>query len=186
MKKLLTHLSLLAASAALLAACQSTPLDTDTKPATPTTTTTTTTPPTDTGTTKTMPTTRTDGNARGLHPLKDPANILSKRSVYFDYDSNVVRDEFRSMLQAHAKYLLENGDRKIRIEGNTDERGTREYNLALGSRRGDAIKKVLNVLGVPESRIEVVSLGKEKPKATSSDEAGWAENRRGDIAYDGE
>jgi peptidoglycan-associated lipoprotein len=184
MKKLLTHLSLFVASAALLAACQSTPLDTD-KPATPTTTTTTTTPPPDTGT-KTMPTTKTDSNARGLHPLKDPANILSKRSVYFDYDSNVVRDEFRAMLQAHAKYLIENGNRKIRIEGNTDERGTREYNLALGSRRGDAIKKVLNVLGVPESRIEVVSLGKEKPKATGSDEASWAENRRGDIVYDGE
>lgn len=118
-----------------------------------------------------------------LDPLNDPKGVLAKRSVYFDYDSYVVKDEFKSLIEAHAKYLVGKKDRKILIQGNTDERGGREYNLALGQKRAEAVRKALSLLGVPEAQMEAVSLGKEKPKATGSDEASWAENRRSDIVY---
>ena len=116
-----------------------------------------------------------------VDPLTQGA--LAKRSVYFDYDSYVVKDEFKPVVEAHAKYLVANKNRSILIQGNTDERGGREYNLALGQKRAEAVRKSLNLLGVSESQIEAVSLGKEKPKATGSDEASWAENRRSDILY---
>ena len=116
-------------------------------------------------------------------PLNDPKGILAKRSVYFDYDSYVVKDEFKPVVDAHANYLTSHHDRKIVIQGNTDERGGREYNLALGQKRAEAVRKSLSLLGVPDSQMEAVSFGKEKPKATGSDEASWAENRRADIAY---
>ena len=119
-------------------------------------------------------------------PLKDPANILSKRSVYFDYDSNAVKDEYRPVISAHAKYLSQNRSRRVRIEGNTDERGSREYNLALGQRRADAVKQMMELSGASGSQIETLSFGEEKPKATGSDESSWAENRRADIRYQGE
>jgi peptidoglycan-associated lipoprotein len=183
MKNILIKLALVAAAMAVLAGCPSTPLNTDSNPdATKKADPVKVDPPknTDTGGVKTTPPV-----AKAIAPHLDPSHPLNKeRSVYFDLDSNVVKDEYRSMLQAHAKYLVENPSLKIRVEGNTDERGTREYNLALGSRRGDAVKKVLNVLGVGESRIEVVSFGKEKPKAQGSDESSWAQNRRADIAYE--
>ncbi|MDO9191383.1 MAG: peptidoglycan-associated lipoprotein Pal [Undibacterium sp.] len=118
-----------------------------------------------------------------VDPLNDPKGILAKRSVYFDYDSYVVKDEFKSLIEAHAKYLVANKGRKILIQGNTDERGGREYNLALGQKRAEAVRKSLALLSVPETQVEAVSLGKEKPKATGSDEASWAENRRSDIVY---
>ena len=120
------------------------------------------------------------------NPLTDPNNVLSKRSVYFDFDSNAVKDEYRNMIQAHARYLNDNRSRNIRIEGNCDERGSREYNLALGQRRAEAVKKVMTVLGVGDNRIETVSYGEEKPKNPGHDEAAWAENRRADIRYAGE
>ena len=120
------------------------------------------------------------------NPLTDPRNILSKRSVYFDFDSNVVKDEFRPVVQAHARYMVDKKDAKVRIEGNCDERGSREYNLALGQRRAEAVKRVMTVLGVQEGRIETVSFGEEKPAAAGHDEAAWAQNRRGDIKYAGE
>jgi len=116
-------------------------------------------------------------------PLKDPKNILSQRSVFFDFDSFVVKDEFRPLVTAHSKYLSDNRGRKIVIQGNTDERGSREYNLALGQKRSEAVRKSLAALGVAEAQVEAVSLGEEKPKATGSDEAAWAENRRADIVY---
>lgn len=124
--------------------------------------------------------------AIAANPLTDPKNILSKRSVYFDFDSNVVKDEFRPIVQAHARYLVEKKDARIRVEGNCDERGSREYNLALGQRRAEAVKRVMTVLGVQEGRIETVSFGEEKPAAAGHDEAAWAQNRRGDIKYAGE
>lgn len=119
-------------------------------------------------------------------PLKDPANILSKRSVYFDYDSSMVKDEFRPVVSAHAKYLGQNRARRARIEGHTDERGSREYNLALGQRRAEAVKQMMQLLGASPDQIETISLGEEKPKAPGHDEAAWAENRRADIRYQGE
>jgi peptidoglycan-associated lipoprotein len=122
----------------------------------------------------------------GGNPLRDPNNILSKRSVYFDYDSNAVRDEFRGLVQAHSRYMNDKRDSRVRIEGNCDERGSREYNLALGQRRAEAVKKVMTVLGVGDSRIETTSFGEEKPVATGHDEQAWAQNRRADIKYSGE
>ncbi len=120
------------------------------------------------------------------NPLKDPANILSKRSVYFDYDSNLVKDEFKPLVTSHARYLSQNRAAQMRIEGNADDRGSREYNLALGQRRAEAVKQMLQLLGAQPSQIEAVSFGEEKPKATGQDEASWAENRRADIRYQGE
>jgi peptidoglycan-associated lipoprotein len=120
------------------------------------------------------------------NPLKDPSNILSKRSVYFDYDSNVVKDEYRGMVQAHSRYMGDKRDSKIRIEGNCDERGSREYNLALGQRRAESVKKMMTVLGVSDGRIETISYGEEKPVAPGHDEQAWAQNRRADIKYSGE
>ncbi|HYD97178.1 MAG TPA: peptidoglycan-associated lipoprotein Pal [Noviherbaspirillum sp.] len=119
----------------------------------------------------------------GTDPLNDPKGILAKRSVYFDYDSFIVKDEFKPVVEAHAKYLGSNKGRKIIIQGNTDERGGREYNLALGQKRAEAVRKSLSLLGVPDAQMEAVSFGEEKPKANGSDEAAWAENRRADIAY---
>jgi peptidoglycan-associated lipoprotein len=116
-------------------------------------------------------------------PLNDPASILAKRSVYFDIDSYVVKDEFKPVVEAHAKYLIAHPDRKVIIQGNTDERGGSEYNLALGQKRAEAVRRALALLGVPDSQMEAVSFGKEKPKATGSNDAAWAENRRSDIAY---
>jgi peptidoglycan-associated lipoprotein len=116
-------------------------------------------------------------------PLNDPNSPLAKRSVYFDFDSYSVKSDYQSLLQAHSQYLGANKGRKILIQGNTDERGTSEYNLALGQKRAEAVRRSLSSLGVPESQMEAVSLGKEKPKATGHDEASWAENRRADIAY---
>ena len=116
-------------------------------------------------------------------PWNDPKSPLFKRSVYFDFDSYAVKAEYQATLQAHANYLKANKDRKIKIEGNTDERGTTEYNLALGQRRSEAVRKSLSLLGVSDSQMEAISFGKEKPKAEGSNEAAWQENRRADIAY---
>ena len=118
-----------------------------------------------------------------LDPLNDPKGVLALRSVYFDFDSYVVRDADKSVVDNHSQYLNKNKTRKILIQGNTDERGGSEYNLALGQKRAEAVRKSLGALGVAESQMEAVSLGKEKPKASGSNEAAWAENRRADIVY---
>lgn len=117
--------------------------------------------------------------------LKDPASLLSKRSVYYDFDMYSIREEYQPIVEAHAKFLREHKDLRIRVEGNCDERGSREYNLALGQRRADAIKRAMTLLGVPAKQIETVSFGAEKPKMPGSSEEAWAENRRSDIVYVG-
>lgn len=118
--------------------------------------------------------------------LKDPNSVLSKRSIFFDLDSFSVKDEFKPLLEAHARYLRENPSAKMLIQGNTDERGGREYNLALGQKRADAVKKMLSLLGAKDTQMEAVSLGEEKPRALGSDEEAYAQNRRGDLLYSGE
>ena len=118
--------------------------------------------------------------------LTDPKSILSKRSVYFDYDKYDVKTEYTELVTAHAKFLAGNRQFKMLVQGNTDDRGSREYNLALGQKRADALKKMLTVLGAREDQVESVSLGEEKPKNEGQNEAAWAENRRGDILYQGE
>jgi len=110
-----------------------------------------------------------------------PANVA--RLVYFDYDSYVIKPEFQSLIEAHARFLKANNGRRVNIEGHTDERGGREYNLALGQRRSEAVRRALGLLGVPDSQVEAVSFGKEKPVAMGSDEASWAKNRRAEIVY---
>jgi peptidoglycan-associated lipoprotein len=121
--------------------------------------------------------------SRSADPLNDPASPLSRRSIYFDFDSFVIRDEFRPVLEAHAGFLLANPSRRIVIQGNTDERGSREYNIALGQKRAEAVRRALATLGVPEAQAEAVSFGEERPKSTGTDESAFAENRRADIVY---
>jgi peptidoglycan-associated lipoprotein len=118
-----------------------------------------------------------------VDPLNDPKGVLAKRSVYFDYDSYAVREDGKSVVENHSSYLNKNKSRKILIQGNTDERGGTEYNLALGQKRAEAVRRSMASLGVAESQLEAVSLGEEKPKASGSNEAAWAENRRADIVY---
>ena len=121
-----------------------------------------------------------------LDPL-NPASMLNKqRSVFYDYDSVVVKDEYKPLVSAHARYLSANRAQKITIEGNTDERGSREYNIALGQRRADSVKQMMILLGVQEAQIESVSLGEEKPRAQGHDDAAYSENRRSDIRYAGD
>jgi peptidoglycan-associated lipoprotein len=110
-----------------------------------------------------------------------PINVA--RLIYFDYDSYVIKPEFQSMLESHARFLKANTRRKVSIEGHTDERGGREYNLALGQRRSEAVRRALGLLGVPDTQVEAVSFGKEKPVALGSNEAAWAQNRRAEIVY---
>jgi len=120
-----------------------------------------------------------------VDPLNDPNSALAKRSIYFDFDSYTVKPEYAALSSAHANYLVSHTSRTVVIQGNTDSRGGREYNLALGQKRAEAEQKALAALGVPTARMEVVSFGKEKPKATGENEAAWAENRRADIVYGG-
>jgi peptidoglycan-associated lipoprotein len=116
-------------------------------------------------------------------PLNDPANILAKRSVYFPFDVSAVQEADKPAVLAHAKYLNEHQDRKVRVEGNCDERGSKEYNLALGQRRAESVKKMLVLGGAKSSQIETVSYGEEKPRCTEHNEACWKQNRRSDIKY---
>lgn len=118
-----------------------------------------------------------------VDPLNDPKGVLANRSVYFDFDSFVVRDDGKPVVENHSGYLNKNKQRKVLVQGNTDERGGTEYNLALGQKRAEAVRKAMNAMGVADGQIEAVSLGKEKPKAQGHDEAAWAENRRADIVY---
>ena len=126
------------------------------------------------------------GRSGGRSILTDPSSILSKRSIYFDFDRYDVRDEFKPLVEAHARYLRDNKQAKMLVQGNTDERGSREYNLALGQKRSEAVKRMLLLLGAREDQVEAVSLGEEKPKAEGHTEEAWAQNRRGDILYQGE
>ena len=123
------------------------------------------------------------GNDPSKDPFNDPNNPLSRRSIFFDFDSFVVRDDFRPVLEAHARFLVSNPTRKIVLQGNTDDRGSREYNIALGQKRADAVRRAMVALGVAENQMEAVSFGEERPKNSGSDESAYAENRRVDIAY---
>ena len=115
-----------------------------------------------------------------------PNDMLSKRSIYYDFGKFDIKDEYRGIVEVHAKYLRENPGSKMLVEGNADERGSREYNIGLGQRRADGLKKTLLLLGAKEAQIESVSLGEEKPLCTDHAEDCWWKNRRGDIRYSGE
>ena len=123
-------------------------------------------------------------DASGLpRELTDPNSPLSKRSIYFDVDKYEVKGDYQALVAAHAKYLVANRGFKVLIQGNTDETGSREYNLSLGQKRADAVKRALVLLGAREDQVESVSLGEEKPKNPGHDESAYAENRRADVLY---
>ncbi len=104
-----------------------------------------------------------------------------QRIVYFDFDSFVIRDDYKPMIEAHARVLQINANKRMVIEGHTDERGGREYNLALGQKRAEAVLRSLALLGVPEARLEAVSFGQERPAVQGSGESAWAQNRRAEL-----
>ena len=110
-----------------------------------------------------------------------PANVA--RLVYFDYDSYEIKPQFQSIIDAHARFLRANPQRRVSLEGHTDERGGREYNLALGQKRSEAVRRALGLLGVKDGQLEAVSFGKEKPAVQGNDESAWSQNRRVEITY---
>lgn len=118
--------------------------------------------------------------------LNDPNSILYQRSVYYDYDSYTVKSEYRELVLSHARFLRDNPDASVILQGNTDDRGSREYNLALGQRRADSVRNMMTLAGARDSQIEAVSLGEEKPRALGHGESAWSQNRRTDILYRGE
>ena len=122
--------------------------------------------------------------ARPVQPA--PQIDISKRSVFYEYDKYDIKDEYRPVLQAHGKYLAENRGKKMLIQGNCDERGSREYNIALGQRRAEGVKRMLVLMGATETQVEPVSLGEEKPRCTDHNEGCWSQNRRSDMLYGGE
>ena len=109
--------------------------------------------------------------------------VPAQRSVYYDYDRFDVKSEYQPAIEAHGRYLREHSGARLTIEGNGDERGSREYNLALGQRRAEAVRQMLRLWGATDEQVEAVSFGEEKPKALGHDEASWAENRRSDVVY---
>ncbi len=121
--------------------------------------------------------------AVAVDPLDDATSILAKRSVYYPLDVDTVQAADKPAVEAHAKYLADHASRKVRLEGNCDERGSNEYNLALGQRRADGVKKMLELGGAQAAQLESVSYGEEKPKGTAHDEASWSQNRRTDLNY---
>jgi len=121
-----------------------------------------------------------------LASLRDPNNILSKRSIYFDYDKDVVKSEYKDLLAAHAKYVASHPKAKMTLTGNTDDRGSREYNISLGQKRSVSVKKSMNVLGAQDAQIETVSFGEERADTNCKDDACYAKDRRVDISYEKE
>ena len=145
------------------------------------------TPPADTGAGTTAPVTDTTTTAGAYGPNDlDTDACLRQRVVYFDLDQDALKPEFQAIIGCHAKYLRDRPSSRMNLEGNADERGSREYNLALGQKRAEAVKKALQLLGANEAQVEAVSLGKEKPRCMEATEECWAQNRRADILYTGE
>jgi len=121
-----------------------------------------------------------------LASLRDPNNILSKRSIYFDYDKDTVKAQYKDLLEAHAKYVASHPKAKMTLTGNTDDRGSREYNVSLGQKRSVSVKKSMNVLGAQDTQIETVSFGEERADTNCKDDACYGKDRRVDISYEKE
>jgi peptidoglycan-associated lipoprotein len=122
-------------------------------------------------------------SAPAASPARDPRDGYAKRSVYYEFDGYDVKAEYRPLVEAHAQFLKQNPSARITIEGNCDERGSREYNVALGQRRAESVMKMMTLLGVRDGQIESISFGKEKPRVAGNSEAAWSENRRSDFTY---
>jgi peptidoglycan-associated lipoprotein len=117
------------------------------------------------------------------HPLDDPNSLLATKVVYFDFDRSEVRPEDRPVVQAHADYLASNPNAVVSLEGHADERGTREYNLALGERRAETVRSLMSVGGASGNQLRTISYGEERPVVESHDEYSWSQNRRVEIVY---
>jgi len=168
------YVALAAAFGILLAGCSSTPTKTQEEQKAPATTQTPKT--TMQENTRVMPT--------SVPEYLDPNSPISKnRSVYFDFDDYSVKKEYAALVELQGKYLASRPTLAVKIEGNADERGSSEYNLALGQKRAEAVLRALKAFGVKDAQLEAVSFGKEKPKALGHDEAAWSQNRRADIQY---
>jgi peptidoglycan-associated lipoprotein len=161
-------LALVVASSVLFAGCSSTKLEEKAAPQT------------EQSTGSTTPTQQDKHDVQTI-VTQPTENQTADRSVYFDFDSYVVREDGKPVIEANAKYLSSHKNVQVLIQGNTDERGGTEYNLALGQKRAEAVRKSLAVLGASDAQLEAVSFGKTKPKAAGHDEAAWAQNRRADI-----
>jgi peptidoglycan-associated lipoprotein len=118
-----------------------------------------------------------------MDPFNPQSPLAQQRSVYFEFDSYTVPEQYRSVVEMHSRYLSSHPNQQVRVEGNADARGGTEYNLALGQRRSDAVARMMTLLGVNASQIEAISFGKERPKALGNTEADYAENRRADFNY---
>lgn len=143
-----------------------------------------------TGTVVTAPPNTSTASSNGVAPVEIAATNSGvagpmgvTKVIYFDYDSFTIKPEFKDAVDAHAKYMAANKARKLAIEGHTDERGGREYNLALGQKRAEAVRQALGLLGVTDAQVEAVSFGKEKPADTGTDDAALAKNRRAELNY---
>jgi peptidoglycan-associated lipoprotein len=143
-----------------------------------------------TGTVVTPPSSTNDVASKGVAPVEIAATSTGAagptgvaKIIYFDYDSFTIKPEFQGAVEAHAKYMAINKTRKLAIEGHTDDRGGREYNLALGQKRAEAVRRALGLLGVTDAQVEAVSFGKEKPADSGTDEAALAKNRRAELNY---
>lgn len=133
-----------------------------------------------TGTANTGKTTTTTTTTTNLLRLPEWA---VGQSVYFDYDSYTIRSDFRPLVDAHARYLVQQPNGKVTIQGNADQRGSREYNLALGQKRAEAVRRAMRLQGANDAQIEAISFGKEHPRCTQATETCYAQNRRGDFVY---
>ena len=179
-------IALMAALVALLSACSSTPVTPATAPAATMATAAPAAMAQPAATAATPRPTAPSSNVAAvtLPAYLDPkSSIATERSVYFDFDGFTVQPQYSGLVERHGKFLASNPQVAIRIEGNTDERGGSEYNLALGQKRADAVMRALRIYGVKDSQMEATSWGESKPNATGHDEAAWAQNRRDDLQY---
>jgi peptidoglycan-associated lipoprotein len=165
--------ALMSAAGILLAGCGSTPPKQPVTAPTPT-------PPT----VVSKPDTHAVTTSVAIPAYLDPNSAIStKRSVYFDFDNFSVKKDFNSLIELQGKYLASNPSLAVKIEGNADERGGSEYNLALGQKRAEAVRRALTAYGAKDAQMEAISFGKEKPKSSGHDEDAWTQNRRADIQY---
>lgn len=116
--------------------------------------------------------------------INDADSVLAERVIYFDFDSDQISQDYMNLIAHHGKYLANNPDMKLRIEGHADERGTREYNVALGNRRAEQVRRLVLFQGVNATQVSVISYGEEKPVALSHDEEAWRLNRRTELVYE--